>query len=107
MPCLSIFLFLFPLLSHFVVLLAEQRQRLAADERRREYHEEQRNEFESYAEEEHDGENSNHSPGGHFGSGRISSVLRSFNAKSLKQTGLRLNLAEPCRVLRNRVTKSY
>ncbi|TKS73642.1 putative cartilage matrix-associated protein [Collichthys lucidus] len=34
---------------------AEQRQVLAADERRREFHEEKRNEFESYAEEEHDG----------------------------------------------------
>ncbi|XP_016408884.1 unique cartilage matrix-associated protein-like isoform X1 [Sinocyclocheilus rhinocerous] len=62
---------------------AEQRQRLAADERRMEYHEEQSNEFESYAEEEHDGEstqraNSNHSPGGHIGSSSVSSVLRSF-----------------------------
>lgn len=34
---------------------AEQRQVLAADERRREFHEEKRNEFESFAEEEHDG----------------------------------------------------
>lgn len=42
--------------SHFVVFLAEQRQRLAADERRREYHEEQRNKYENYAEEENDGE---------------------------------------------------
>lgn len=33
----------------------EQRQALAADERKREFHEEKRNEFESYAEEEHDG----------------------------------------------------
>lgn len=60
-------------------MIAEQRQRLAADERRRAYHEEQRNKFENYAEEEHDGENSNHSAGGHVGSGSISSVLRSFN----------------------------
>lgn len=34
---------------------AEQRQVLAADERKREFHEEKRNEFESFAEEEHDG----------------------------------------------------
>ncbi|XP_059191477.1 unique cartilage matrix-associated protein isoform X2 [Centropristis striata] len=33
----------------------EQRLSLAADERKREFHEEKRNEFESYAEEEHDG----------------------------------------------------
>lgn len=34
---------------------AEQRQVLAADERKRAFHEEKRNEFESFAEEEHDG----------------------------------------------------
>ncbi|KAF0040674.1 hypothetical protein F2P81_006572 [Scophthalmus maximus] len=34
---------------------AEQRLVLAADERKREFHEEKRNEFESYAEEDHDG----------------------------------------------------
>ncbi len=74
-PCFVLFehisIFYFFFLSHFVVLSAEQRQRLAADQRRREYHEEQRNEFESYAEEENDGENSNHSAGGHIGSGSI------------------------------------
>lgn len=45
------------MLKHHSVPLppAEQRQVLAADERKREFHEEKRNEFESFAEEEHDG----------------------------------------------------
>lgn len=45
------------MLKHHSVPLppAEQRQVLAADERKREFHEEKRSEFESFAEEEHDG----------------------------------------------------
>jgi len=53
---ISVFISFSFFLSHVVVSLAEQRQRLAADKRRREYHEEQRNQFENYAEEESDGE---------------------------------------------------
>ncbi len=108
-PCFVLFehisIFYFFFLSHFVVLSAEQRQRLAADQRRREYHEEQRNEFESHAEEENDGENSNHSAGGHIGSGSII-VFRDHSTQVTQVTGLRLTLAEPCRVLQNRFYKA-